>query len=1108
MADSAAATTSAAAVDPAQAAKIAEREARKKEKAAEAAARAEQKKQKEAEKAAAVAAKAAAAVTADGADAADAKGKKKKTTAASDKPSDEEILKLVQATPAGSKKDLANIPMLDGYNPTIVESSWYSWWEKSGFFKPEYPTGKLNQNNPKGTFMICIPPPNVTGALHIGHALTNAVQDTLVRWHRMRGETTLWNPGTDHAGIATQVVVEKKLAKERKITRHELGREAFVAEVWKWKEQYGDRICTQLRRLGSSYDWDRNVFTMDPKLSNAVNEAFVQLHEKGYIYRSERLVNWSCSLKSAISDLEVEALELPGRTMLSVPGHGDRKYEFGVLVSFAYKIEGSGEEIVVATTRIETMLGDSAIAVHPQDERYKHLVGKRAVHPFRADTIPIIADDFVDRAFGTGAVKITPAHDHNDYEVGKRHSLPFLTMLNDDGTIDGRVAPKFGGMKRFDARNAVMAELKTLGLFKEVKDNPMSVPICQRSKDVVEPLIKPQWFCNCDDMAKRSVAAVKNGDLRILPAVHEKTWYHWLDNIRDWCISRQLWWGHRIPAYYVRTAGETPDNHQFGSDSTRWFVGRTPEAAREIAAAKLGVAADSLTLEQDPDVLDTWFSSALFPFSIFGWPNGGADFETFFPGSLLETGADILFFWVARMVFFSLALTDKLPFKDVYLHPIVRDAQGRKMSKTLGNVIDPVDVIQGISLQGLNDSLAGGNLDPKEYERALKNQKEVYPQGIPECGTDALRFALLSYLTAGRDINLDVTRVTVYRFFCNKLWNATKFAMANLGKDFVPAATESHLTADSGESKIDQWILSRLANAIEQANNGMRNYDFPLLTSSIHGFWLYELCDVYLEAIKPVFRLEEAANGTASASTSTAPAMSEDEKIAARKAARAARDTLYTCLDTGLRLLSPIMPFVTEELYQRLPRRASESIVSICVAAYPESTSYRNAALEADFSSALELLRVIRSLKTAYLPVKAKADVYVVSTNDAFKAAADQYRAVIANLSASSSLTIVAKSEGFAVPEGCAMETLSGSGEVHLMVKGLVDAQKELDRFNERLKTTKQSLDKLLKLVAASDYEQKVPENIRQTNDERIKTAQADIVTIERGIAMYEKMRV
>uniref|UniRef100_A0A8C3T9W7 valine--tRNA ligase n=1 Tax=Chelydra serpentina TaxID=8475 RepID=A0A8C3T9W7_CHESE len=832
------------------------------------------------------------------------RGSQKKAKAEKKEKKDPGVLTYDAPTRPGEKKDVTG-PMPDAYSPQYVEAAWYPWWESQGFFKPEYGRQRVSERNPEGLFMMCIPPPNVTGSLHLGHALTNAIQDALTRWHRMRGETTLWNPGCDHAGIATQVVVEKKLWRERGQTRHDVGREAFVREVWKWKNEKGDRIYHQLKKLGSSMDWDRACFTMDPKLSYAVQEAFVRLHEEGVIYRSKRLVNWSCTLHSAISDIEVDKKELPGRTLLPVPGYKD-KVEFGVLVSFAYKLEDSDEEVVVATTRVETMLGDTAVAVHPQDPRYQHLHGKHVLHPFTGRRLPIVCDDFVDMGFGTGAVKITPAHDHNDYEVGQRHGLDCVTIIDDSGCLIN-VPPPFLGMKRFEARGAVLEALKHKGLFKEVKDNPMVVPVCSRSKDVVEPLLKPQWYVRCEGLARGAADAVRRGDLRILPHFHCKTWFQWMDNIRDWCISRQLWWGHRIPAYFV-TVDDSSVPPGEDTDGRYWVSGRSEEEAKDKAAKAFGVTPDKISLRQDEDVLDTWFSSGLFPFSIFGWPNASEDLQVFYPGTLLETGHDILFFWVARMVMLGLKLTGRLPFREVYLHAVVRDAHGRKMSKSLGNVIDPLDVISGITLEGLHAQLLESNLEPAEVERARQGQKSDYPAGIPECGTDALRFALCAYTTQGRDINLDVNRILGYRHFCNKLWNATKFAIRALGPGFKPPAP-----ADGAESPIDRWILSRLSLAVELSDAALRAYDFPAATTAAYGFWLYELCDVYLECLKPV--LAEGA----------APAVA------------AARCTLYTCLDAGLRLLAPFMPFVSEELFQRLPRRAPHAPPSICVTPYPRA---------------------------------------------------------------------------------------------------------------------------------------------------------------------------
>jgi valyl-tRNA synthetase len=724
----------------------------------------------------------------------DKKGKKDKPNPcqpASNKKKPEKAAKastfVPDNTPFGEKKDCTK-PMLPEYHPKSVEAAWYAWWEKKGFFKPDMDEVLKNPNAKK--FMMVIPPPNVTGALHLGHALMLGIEDAITRWHRMSGHQTLWLPGCDHAGIATQSVVEKMIWKKERKTRHDYGREEFVKKVWEWKDEYGGKINNQFRRYGISVDWDRFAFTLDDTRATAVTEAFVRMYEKGLIYRDTRLVNWSCTLKTALSDLEVEHIELSGPTRLAVPGHDpNKKYEFGTLTHFAYKVKGSDETLTVATTRLETMLGDVAVAVHPNDDRYKHLVGKELEHPFIKDRkIVVITDEtLVNMEFGTGAVKITPAHDPNDFQCGKRHGLEQINVFDEDGKINANGGPEFEGLPRFDARVKVYQSLEKLGLIKGKTPNPMRLGLCSKSNDIIEPYLKPQWYVDCKDMAARSVAAVRNGDLKIVPDSHEKTWYQWLENIQDWCVSRQLWWGHRIPVYLVKIAGviDNPD----GNKNEHWVVGRTEDEARANAAKKFNVDASKIELSQDEDVLDTWFSSGLFPFSTCGWPNTESDdMKGFFPGDLLETGHDILFFWVARMVMMSLELTDKLPFHTVFLHPMVRDEEGGKMSKSKGNVIDPLEVIDSCSLETLLQKLYDSNLAESEIKKTVVQKTKEFPNGIPECGTDALRFSLLSYMIQS-NINLDVKRVVGYRNFCNKLWNINKFALSNFTEGFQPEAT-------------------------------------------------------------------------------------------------------------------------------------------------------------------------------------------------------------------------------------------------------------------------------------------------------------------------------
>ncbi|CAH8642692.1 unnamed protein product [Schistosoma rodhaini] len=889
-----------------------------------------------------------------------------------DKLKKEQVVLNAVADTSGKKDMTGEMP--ESYSPKYVEAMWYEWWERSGFFKPEFRIESPDK------FVMVIPPPNVTGVLHLGHALTNSVEDAITRWHRMNGKVTLWIPGCDHAGIATQVVVEKKLWREKKLTRHDIGRDEFVKEVWKWKEEKGDRIYQQLRALGSSCDWSRARFTMDPSMSKAVTEAFIRLYNDGLIYRSLRLVNWSCTLRSAISDIEVDKQELSGRTLLRVPGY-NKPVAFGVITSFAYPLlpdpskAESDTEIVVATTRLETMLGDTGVAVHPDDNRYRHLIGRLIKHPLIPDRlIPIVGDTFVDPNFGTGAVKLTPAHDHNDWEVGKRHSLPTVIVIGEDGLMTSAAGPRFEGLQRFMARDAVRKALDELGLYRGEKDNPMIVPICSRSKDIVEPMLKPQWYLRCQDMAIAAMKEVSEGRLRVIPSFHIRTWNNWLKDCHDWCISRQLWWGHRIPAYHISMKHPGVDHLEVldPTDHNSWVVGHTIEEALRKACEKFNCPPESLILKQDNDVLDTWFSSQLFPFSVFGWPEQTPDLKAYYPGSLLETGHDIIFFWVARMVMIGLKLMGQLPFHTVYLHAMVRDAHGKKMSKSLGNAIDPVDVINGISLEDLQKQLEQGNLDPNELTRARQAQAKDFPKGIPECGTDALRFALCAYTAQGRNINLDIMRVQGYRFFCNKLWNAVRYALFHcLDKEFIPPdmtdlnSLFKQFIQHNLLSGTDRWILSRLAYAVIQCNTGFIEFQFPIATTACYHFWLYELCDVYLEYTKPIIRLKQNHSQLSTM---------EIERI------QLVCQILYVCINCGLRLLHPFMPFITEELYQRLLTRSNNNnntvntMDSLCVKSYPklnDVTVLRDEnGVEADFHLVLNIIHRIRGLLSAcHIPI-------------------------------------------------------------------------------------------------------------------------------------------
>ena len=980
-------------------------------------------------------------------------------------------------TAVGEKKDTSG-PLPDAYCPQYVEAAWYQWWEKSGFFAPEVNCPDLRKKNPKGQFVMVIPPPNVTGVLHLGHALTTAIEDSLTRWHRMCGRTTLWAPGCDHAGIATQVVVEKKVWRSEHKTRHDLGRDEFVKRVWDWKNEKGDRIYNQFRLLGASVDWSRTTFTMDPKMSRAVVEGFVLLFDRGLIYRRNRLVNWSCALKSAISDIEVDKIEIPGRTLLSVPGHEER-VEFGVLISFAYKVDGSDEEVVVATTRIETMLGDTAVAVHPADPRYAALHGKFVIHPFLQRKLPIVCHDFVEMGFGTGAVKITPAHDPNDYEVGKKLNLPFITIFDDSGCIaDGY--GQFSGMKRFVARTAVLKELQNLGLYRGTKDNPMVVPICSRSKDVVEPMLKVQWYVNCQTMAEKAVSAVRSGDLKFIPeAPHTTTWYHWLENIQDWCISRQLWWGHRIPVYFVTSSEK--DLTAFPDDE-RWIAGRSEDEARVRAAVHFAVPEKSIHLTQDEDVLDTWFSAGMFPFASFGWPDQTLDLESFYPGNLLETGYDIIFFWVARMVMLGVELLGQLPFREVYMHTIIRDAHGRKMSKSLGNVLDPIDLIRGISLQGLHDKLNDSNLDPKEIETATSAQKQDYPDGIPECGTDALRFALCAYLTQGRDINLDIKRVEGYRFFCNKIWNAMKLVLQSLGPDFHPLEKEQ-LTGH--ESKVDRWLLSRVVEATDDCGSGFSSYDLSKVTTACHKLFVYELCDIYLESVKPIF-----ASGN------------ETEKGAARQ-------TLYSTASIVLRLMHPLMPFITEELYQRLGRRKSEEKESICISEYPATIHFgwkREQDIENDMELAQQVCRRVRNLRTEYNLAKKKVKISMTCDSARTVQRLRPFLSLIQVLTLAEEVCVLPLKS--AAPAETAVVPINELCGAFLHISGLIDVSKETERLQAKKSKIEVSLLRLQEKMSAADYAEKVPAEVRDEQGKKADALTAELQQVEVAVKGISKLTV
>ncbi|CAD5375523.1 valyl-tRNA synthetase [Pseudomonas sp. OF001] len=923
------------------------------------------------------------------------------------------------------------------YQPHEIESRWYAEWEAKNYFAPQG-SGE--------SYTIALPPPNVTGSLHMGHGFNNAIMDALIRFRRMQGRNTLWQPGTDHAGIATQMVVERQLAAQN-LSRHDLGRDKFLEKVWEWKEESGGTITRQIRRLGSSVDWSRERFTMDEGLSEAVKEAFVRLHEDGLIYRGKRLVNWDTKLHTAISDLEVENHDEKGSLWnLRYPLADGEKTAEGL------------DYLIVATTRPETMLGDSAVAVNPNDERYQALIGKFVELPLVGRRIPIIGDDYCDPEFGTGCVKITPAHDFNDYEVGKRHHLPLINILDKDAAIlakaqvfnldgsvnsdfDASLPAQFAGLDRFEARKQIVAAFDALGLLEKIDDHALKVPKGDRSGTVIEPWLTDQWYVSTKPLAEKAIAAVEDGSIQFVPKQYENMYFSWMRDIQDWCISRQLWWGHRIPAWY--------------DEAGNVYVGRDEAEVR--ARHNLG----DIALRQDDDVLDTWFSSGLWTFSTLGWPEQTDFLKTFHPTDVLVTGFDIIFFWVARMIMMSLHLTGQIPFKTVYVHGLVRDSQGHKMSKSKGNVLDPLDIVDGIDLETLVAKRTSGMMQPKLAEKIAKQTRAEFPEGIASYGTDALRFTFCSLASTGRDIKFDMGRVEGYRNFCNKLWNATNFVLENTdGKDCGANDEPVEL------SPVDRWIISALQRCEQDVTRHLDQFRFDLAAQSLYEFVWDEYCAWYLELVKPVLW----------------------DETASVERQRGTRRTLVRVLEVILRLAHPFMPFITEEIWQRIKALAGKEGPTLMLQPWPVAAEERiDAAAEADIAWVKDFMLGVRQIRGEMkISMAKRIDVVLANASDEDQRRLAAFEPLIAKLAKLESVRVLQASEEAPL----AATALVGDMQVLVPMAGLIDKDAELARLDKELARLEGEVKRVGGKLANEGFVAKAPAEV--LDKERAKLAEAE----------------
>lgn len=945
------------------------------------------------------------------------------------------------------------------YQPAQIEQNWYHYWEDRGHFAP------AGEGDP---YCIMIPPPNVTGRLHMGHAFQDTIMDTLIRYHRMKGDNTLWQPGMDHAGIATQMVVERLINQEGK-TRHDYGREAFVEKVWNWKHESGGTITQQLRRMGASVDWENERFTMDDGLSDAVKDVFVSLYDKGIIYRGKRLVNWDPVLHTALSDLEVISEE-----------------EQGSMWHIRYPIVGSDEYVTVATTRPETLLGDAAVAVHPDDERYRDLLGKFLKLPLTDRLIPVIADEYVDPEFGTGCVKITPAHDFNDYQVWKNHrdeavmqALPHGGLINiftdnaevrgNDDDEGGLIPARYVGMDRYDCRKLAVEDLQSQNLIEKIDAHKLMVPRGDRSNAVVEPYLTDQWYVDLtrdqlEDgrpggkavITDPSIDVVRSGQIKFVPENWSNTYYQWLENIEDWCISRQIWWGHRIPAWYDDEGGV--------------YVAETEVAVRE----KYNLSTD-VVLKQDDDVLDTWFSSALWPFSTLGWPEQTERLKTFYPTSVLVTGFDIIFFWVARMIMAGVVFMEEIPFHEVYIHGLVRDSHGQKMSKSKGNVLDPIDLIDGIDLESLLAKRTEGMMQPHLREKIAQQTKEDFPDGIVAYGTDALRFTFAAMATTGRDINFSTGRIEGYRNFCNKIWNATRFVLMNTEDEDCAGHHDNYQL-----TTVDKWIVSRLQHAELEVIRGFESYRFDRSATAIYEFIWNEYCDWYLELTKPVLNSDDTP---------------VEIKVGTRR-------TLVRVLEAAMRLAHPIMPFITEEIWQKLAPLAGKDGETIMRESYPIAEQDK---IDVDAQAGIEWVQAfilgIRKIRGEMDIAPGKPlDVYLVNASKKDKSAAIEHAALLKFVGRVNEISIL-KNEADA-PESAV--ALIGDLKVLIPLAGLIDKEAELARLNREIEKAEANIKRTRGKLSNANFTDKAP--VAVVEKEREKLAQGETL-IENLNAQLKKIQ-